>query len=296
LSLEIPIPARRTPPWSLGALVCFAALLWAGLAFCYNFPQLTGRVVDAANIIPAATKASLESKLEALETKSGIQLVVATVPSLDGDEIEPYANALFREWRLGEKEKNNGILLLVAPNQRRVRIEVGYGLEGTLTDALSKIIISNAMAPRFKAGDFGGGIERGVDDVITVLTTDSAEWQKRPDLRLDRRESPEESLTPWLVLGLFVFIVFMLLRAPRQARGGFASGDPRRGRRGDAYDRWGAPQPSGRDIFWSNLLSFVLGMMAGSGRGGGGFGGGFGGGGFSGGGGWSGGGGASGSW
>ncbi len=278
-------------------------MLWAGLAFSYNFPQLTGRVVDAANIIPAATKASLEAKLAALEEKSGIQLVVATVPSLDDDEIEPYANALFRQWKLGEKEKNNGVLMLVAPNQHRVRIEVGYGLEGTLTDALSKIIISNAMAPRFKAGDFGGGIERGVDDVITVLTTDSAEWQKRPDLRLDRRELPTESLTPWLVLALFVFIVFMLLRAPRRARSGFASGDPRwGGGRGDAYDRWGAPQPSGRGIFWSNLLSFILGMMAGSGRGrGGGFddwgGGGFGGGGgFSGGGGSSGGGGASGSW
>jgi uncharacterized protein len=294
LSLETPIPADRAQSWRAGALLFFAALLWAGLALAYNFPQLTGRIVDAANIIPAATKASLESKLEALETKSGIQLVVATVPSLDGDEIEPYANALFRQWKLGEKEKNNGVLLLVAPNQRRVRIEVGYGLEGTLTDALSKIIISNAMAPRFKAGDFGGGIERGVDDIITVLTTDSSEWQKRPDLRLDRRESPEESLTPWLVLALFVFIIFMLLRAPRQARGGFVSGDPRRG---DAYDRWGAPQPAERDIFWSNLLSFILGMMAGSGRGGGFGGGGFGGGGgFSGGGGWSGGGGASGSW
>ncbi len=279
-------------------------ILWAELAFAYNFPQLTGRVVDAANIIPAATKSSIEAKLAALEQKSGIQLVVATVPSLDGDEIEPYANALFREWKLGEKDKNNGVLLLVAPNQRKVRIEVGYGLEGTLTDALSKIIIANAMAPRFKAGDFGGGIERGVDDVITVLTTDAAEWQKRPELRLDRRELPTESLTPWLVLGLFVFIVFMLLRAPRRAQGGLVSGgDPRWGRqRGDAYDRWGAPQPAGRDIFWSNLLSFVLGMMAGSGRGrGGGFddwgGGGFGGGGgFSGGGGSSGGGGASGSW
>src|SRR4029453_8887188 len=115
---------------------------------------------------------ALEPKLAELEQKSGIQLVVATVKSLEGQEIEPYANALFREWKLGERNKNNGVLLLVAPNERRVRIEVGYGLEGTLTDALAKIIITNAIAPRFKSGDFGGGISRGVDDIIAVLTTD----------------------------------------------------------------------------------------------------------------------------
>jgi uncharacterized protein len=104
---------------------------------------------------------------------------------LEGQEVEPYANELFRKWALGEKNKNNGVLLLVAPNERRVRIEVGYGLEGTLTDALSKVIISNAMTPRFKTGDFGEGITRGVDDIITVLTTDASEWQQRPSLRLD---------------------------------------------------------------------------------------------------------------
>ena len=102
--------------------------------------------------------AASKPKLADLEDKSGIQLVVATVNSLQGEEIEPYANELFRTWKLGEKTKNNGVLLLVAPNEHRVRIEVGYGLEGTLTDALSKIIITNAIAPRFKAGDFGGGI------------------------------------------------------------------------------------------------------------------------------------------
>ncbi len=276
-----------------------AALLFAGLALAYNFPPLTGRIVDAANVIPAATKAALEPKLADLEQKSGIQLVVATVPSLDGDEIEPYANALFREWKLGEKHKNNGVLLLIAPSQHRVRIEVGYGLEGTLTDALSKIIISNAIAPRFKAGDYGGGVERGVDDIITVLTTDASEWQKRPDLRLDHRDLGADSLTPWIVLGLFAVVVILLLRAPRVgAQKGYSSGYA-----GDypGDPRWGkgalreAPQ---RDYFWSNLLSFILGMLMNSGGRGGGFGdgGGFGGGGFSGGGGSSGGGGASGSW
>src|SRR5581483_11721720 len=111
---------------------------------------------------------TIEPKLVDLENKSGIQLVVATVSSLEGQEIEPYANQLFRFWKLGEKARNNGVLLLVAPKERRVRIEVGYGLEGTLTDALSAVIITNAITPRFKTSDYGGGITRGVDDIITV--------------------------------------------------------------------------------------------------------------------------------
>ncbi|MGO9238685.1 MAG: TPM domain-containing protein [Methylocella sp.] len=251
------------------AVALAAAFAIVSLATAYTFPPLTGRIVDAANIIPPAVASRITPKLASLESKSGIQLVVATVKSLEGDEIEPYANALFRAWGLGEKQKNNGVLLLVAPNEHKMRIEVGYGLEGTLTDALSKIIITNAMAPRFKLGDYGGGIERGVDDIITVLTTDSSEWQKRPDLRVVSQDTTLDSLGPWIALALFVFIFFLL--TPPRERG--------------------------------NLLSFLLGMLMSSGRGGGrgGWGSGSGGGwsdgdGFSGGGGSSGGGGASGSW
>lgn len=124
--------------WFFTALV---ALLCANLvSFAANLPALTGRIVDQANVIPADTRNAIETKLADLESKSGIQLVVATVTSLDGEEIEPYSNELFRSWKLGEKPKNNGVLLLVAPKERRVRIEVGYGLEGTLTDALSNVI------------------------------------------------------------------------------------------------------------------------------------------------------------
>jgi uncharacterized protein len=244
-----------------------AAFAFVNLALAFAFPPLTGRVVDSANIIPQPVSDRITAKLASLEAKSGIQLVVATVKSLEGDDIEPYANALFRAWKLGEKQNNNGVLLLVAPNEHKARIEVGYGLEGTLTDALSKIIITNAMAPRFKTGDFGGGIERGVDDIITVLTTDSSEWEKRPQLRIVRQDTTLDALGPWIALGLFVFIFFWL--TPPNQRG--------------------------------NLLSFLLGMLMSPGRGGGyrgGSGGGWsdGGGGFSGGGGSSGGGGASGSW
>src|ERR1043166_4465591 len=191
--------------------VALAALVCGGLAvLAANFPPLAGRIVDQANIIPVATRSAIQPKLADLESKSGIQLVVATVSSLEGEEIEPYANKLFRAWKLGEKSKNNGVLLLVAPNERRVRIEVGYGLEGTLTDALTKIIIANAIAPRFKAGDFAGGVSRGVDDIITVLTTDASEWQKRPSLRVDAEQTPDVGV--WLLIGaLFVFLAALLI-------------------------------------------------------------------------------------
>jgi uncharacterized protein len=252
------------------ALAIFILLLLCHVSGAEDFPKLTGRVVDQANIIPPATRTTIESKLKDLEAKSGIQLVVATVRSLGGQEIEPYANSLFRSWQLGEKTKNNGVLLLVAPNEHRVRIEVGYGLEGTLTDALSKIIITNAIVPRAKTGDYGGGISRGIDDIITVLTTDSSDWQKRPDLRVDK-QSQADNVSPLIAIIVIVVIILVL----RSSAGG------------------------------SNFLSFLLGMLmsggGGGGRGGdGGFSGGGGSGGgddsFSGGGGSSGGGGASGGW
>ena len=158
-------------------------------------------VVDQPRMCsPPVERADLEGKLADLESKSGIQLVVATVPSLDGEAIEPYANALFRAWKLGEAKKNNGVLFLVAPNEHRVRIEVGYGLEGTLTDATSAIIIANAVAPRFKAGDFDGGVARGVEDIVTVLTTDSADWQKKPELRAEDDASSLDAITPLLFI------------------------------------------------------------------------------------------------
>lgn len=248
---------------ALATLLCTIAT-----AFAINFPALTGRVVDQATIIQPDTRSAIEQKLADLETKSGIQLVVATVNSLEGQDVEPYANELFRKWQLGEKKKNNGVLLLVAPNERRVRIEVGYGLEGTLTDALSKVIISNAMTPRFKAGNFSEGISRGVDDIITVLTTDASEWQKRPSLRLDYQQPVDPA--NWILLAaLFVFFILLIV------------------------------SPTFRWLFFNVVLNVLAssgssrGGYSGSSYSGGGY---SGGGGFSGGGGSSGGGGASGSW
>src|SRR3974390_1137965 len=204
------------------ALAC-AALMIVALACATalaapNFPALTGRVVDQANVIPAATRSALDTKLAELESTSGLQLVVATVSSLDGEEIEPYANELFRTWKLGESKKDNGVLLLIAPKERRGRIEGGYGLEGTRTDAVSSVIIANAIAPRFKAGDFNGGVTRGVDDIVTTLTTDSAEWKPKPtDMRAEHDASLLDALAPFL---FFLFIMFVISRISRRSGGG----------------------------------------------------------------------------
>src|SRR6202158_2470653 len=161
------------------ALVC--CLVTA--AFALDFPQLTGRVVDQAGVMSVDSRSAIETKLKDLEDKSGIQLVVATVKSLQGNDVETYANQLFRAWKLGQAQKNNGVLLLVAPSEHKVRIEVGYGLEGTLTDALSSVIIASAIIPRLKTGDFSGGIERGVDGIISVLGGDKSEWQQKARVR-----------------------------------------------------------------------------------------------------------------
>jgi len=238
----------------------------ASLAFAFDFPPLSGRVVDQAGVMTAQSRSDVEAKSKDLEDKSGIQLVVATVKSLQGSDIETYANQLFRFWKLGEAKKNNGVLLLVAPNEHKVRIEVGYGLEGTLTDALSSVIITSAVLPRFRAGDFSGGIERGVDGIISVLTTDAAEWHRKVNVRQDDRATTFNDALPFLFFVAIVLIVWFV-----NVRGG-------------GHGRGGGPIfiPSG-------------GWGGGSSSDSGGFGGGFGGG-FSGGGGSSGGGGASGSW
>jgi uncharacterized protein len=259
---------------AIAVLVCCA---FSTLAFAFDFPPLTGRVIDQANVMTAQSRANVEAKLKDLEDKSGIQLVVATVKSLQGGDIETYANQLFRFWKLGEANKNNGVLFLVAPAEHKVRIEVGYGLEGTLTDALSSVIIQSAVLPRFKANDFSGGIESGVDGIISVLSGDTSDWQRKIAVRQDDTGSIFNLLLPILFICLFIFVFRYMVRSENGS-------------------------PSGRYVRRNGRMVFVPypgggwgGGMGSSDWGGGSSGGGFDGG-FSGGGGSSGGGGASGSW
>lgn len=191
-----------------------AALLFALLAApvfaASTFPALTGRVVDDANIIPAAVEAAIDGKLAAVEAKTGDQFVVVTLPSLQGYEIEDYGYQLGRHWAIGQQGKDNGLILIVAPNERAVRFEVGYGLEGTMTDALSRVIIESAILPRFRANDMAGGIERGVDDAIQVLTGDAAELQQLAERRPEE-DGWWEPLIPFLIF-LTVIILINVLR------------------------------------------------------------------------------------
>ena len=247
-------------------LALLLALAMAAPAAAQTFPALTGQVVDEAGILPPEVESQLTAKLAALEQQSQRQLVVVTVPSLQGYEISDYGYRLGRQWGIGTKERNDGAMLLVAPNERKVRIEVGYGLEPVLTDGMSFLIINNAILPRFKAGDLPGGIVAGTDAIVQQLTL-PAEEARQLAARADKQQQDRDEGFPFgLILWLAIFFFFFVLPMIRGVRGG------------RAY-RGGAP-----------VILFPGGF------GGGRSGGGFGGGGFSGGGGSFGGGGASGSW
>ena len=222
-------------------------------AYALTFPELTGRVVDDAGILDASTKAALERKLAEFETKTTGQLVVVTLKSLQGTSIEDYGYQLGRHWQIGQKEKNTGALLIVAPNERKVRIEVGYGFEGTLTDAVSRLIIENSIIPRFRGNDFAGGIDRGVDDIIQAVSVDSEEWKARAKQRPDDQSDLAELLTLLFFLVVFFIIVSSVARRGREQMQAGPRG--RRGPRGPIIVPM--PGPWGRsDSWWDSSGGF----------------------------------------
>jgi len=139
-----------------------------------NFPALTGRVVDQAGVLGQAAKGKLEAMLATHENNTTNQVVVVTIKSLGNAQIEEYSLELARHWGIGQKGKDNGVVLAVAPNDRRVRIEVGYGLEGTITDSFCEAIIDNYIVPEFKKGDIEGGIKIGTQKILALLEGDEA--------------------------------------------------------------------------------------------------------------------------
>jgi uncharacterized protein len=258
------------------ALAVFAT---AALAQSLNFPELTGRVVDEAGILDASTREQLEKLSADLEAKTTDQLVIVTLKSLQGTSIEDYGYQLGRKWQIGQKDKNNGVILIVAPNEKRVRIEVGYGLEPTLTDAISSVIIQNAILPRFRAGDFAGGVRRGAEDIAQVIAGDAKEIQERA---AQRQASQGMSAAEMMIVVFWIIVAIMIIAN--------VMADMRR--RGRPLQRGGVRRT--RD--WTDYGPIVIGggRSSGSDWEGGWSGGG--GGGFSGGGGSFGGGGSSGSW
>ena len=258
--------------------LAFAVITTAALAqSSLTFPALTGRVVDDAGILDANTRATLEKLSADLEAKSSDQLVVVTLKSLQGTAIEDYGYQLGRHWQIGQKGNNNGVLLIVAPNERKVRIEVGYGLEGTMTDLISNFIIQNSILPRFRAGDFPGGITRGAQDISQVLMGDADEYKQRATQANANAAAQNIDPVEMIIIAFFVFMMITTIWnaiANMRRPGGIPAGGVR------------------RSNSWINSAPIILG----SGWGGGGWGGSSGGGGFSGGGGSFGGGGSSGSW
>jgi uncharacterized protein len=150
----------------VAALFCFIASVAVAAP---TFPPLTGRVVDDAGILSADTQAKLTDLLAQQEKQTGDQVVVATLKSLQGYPIEEYGYQLGRAWGIGEKGKNNGALIVIAPTEHKVRIEVGYGLEGVLTDAQSKVIIDEEMTPAFKQGNYDAGVYNGTLAVLHAI-------------------------------------------------------------------------------------------------------------------------------
>lgn len=195
----------RGRPAAAGALAVLLAVLLSLAAAAQDFPELTGRVVDRADVLPAEVERRLAASLAAHEEASSDQIVVATLPSLQGYPIEDFGYRLGRHWRIGT-EADNGVLLIVAPQERRVRIEVGYGLEPELTDAASRAIIDNAILPAFRDGDLARGVEAGVAAILAVL---------------EGREAPAPPRTPlWekffallVSFGVLTFFGWMVWRA-----------------------------------------------------------------------------------
>lgn len=253
-------------------------LTFGNPAFAQNFPELTGRVVDQAELLNPAQEAELTTRLEQLETATNRQFVIATISSLEGYDIESYGYQLGRTWAIGqdgegETEKDNGVLLIVAPNDRKVRIEVGYGLEGILTDALSSTIIQNSILPQFRNGDFPAGINAGAEQIMLQLALPEEEALKIAEEAGQRSNSGDRENIGLIIFWGFILVFFVIIPM-------FSN------RKGKKYRRGSGPV-----VIWGGGGSSWGGGSS-SGFGGGGFSGG----GFSGGGGSFGGGGASGGW
>lgn len=204
------------------ALFKSTSLLLCGLLCCLSafaaepaFPKLSGRVVDSANLLSASTEQSLVKQLAAQEQRTGNQLVVVTLPDLQGYDIADFGFQLGRHWGIGQKDKNNGALLIIAKKEKKMRIEVGYGLEGQLTDARSAQIIQGILTPAFKAGDFNGGVSRAVEAMILIIDGKAA--------AIPKKQSSTKKSPPALGGLLLMFILFMVIGGGR-GRGGLLGG------------------------------------------------------------------------
>ena len=255
-----------THPQGLAFLALLSTFILYGFATALDVPALRGRVNDYANLMSPSRAQALEQRLEQFENQTGHQIAALTIPSLQGEDIEGFGIRVAEQWKIGQKGFDNGAILVIAQNDRKLRIEVGYGLEGVLPDAIASRIIREVIVPRFRDNDFAGGVEAGVEAIMKVTSGE-------PLPETARRKTISNSI-PLLAQLIPLVLLFALYGL-------------------SAVSWWGAPGA------WTTRGRRRYSGWTGGGFGGGGFGGGGdfgGGGGFSGGGGGFGGGGASGSW
>lgn len=201
----------------------FNFALLTTLAFAQNFPKPTGRVNDFADVIDAGTEAEIDRQLDVLEQKTTSEIAVVTVKSLDDMSVEEYANKLFKAWGIGQAKEDNGVLVLVAPKERKMRIEVGYGLEGVLPDGLAGQVIRDDFTPNFKEGDYSSGIRNGVTHLVDIVGKHQV-LTAEEIAKLGRSNTPEVDVPWWIVLpffGLFVGVGFVMLGAGFRSKTGF---------------------------------------------------------------------------
>ena len=258
-------PSSIVYPRCLAVLALLFALIHCALSFALDVPPLRGRVNDYADLMTPARAQALEQRFEQFENESGHQIAVLTIRSLEGEDIEGFSIRVAENWKIGKKGFDNGAILVIAQNDRKLRIEVGYGLEGVLPDAIASRIIREVIVARFRDGDFAGGVEAGAEAIMKAASGEPLPETARATKRRGALASPIVEVIPLLLLlGLYGL---------------------------SALSWWGNPRA------WSARgRRRYMGLTGGSFPGGFNGGGGFGGGGFSGGGGGFGGGGASGGW
>jgi uncharacterized protein len=189
---------------SISSLIFLALAIAPAVAFAYTSPgKPVGYVNDFAHILQDSTVKGLDAQLKSLEASSGAQIAVVTVNSIEGETIESYAVKLFQEWGIGDEKNDRGLLILVAPNEREARIEVGYGLEGTVTDLQSGNIIRNVMIPAFKEGDYDAGVTGAVKAVYAIITGS-------PDAAIFSKPLKEDSSSDFDFAGAFFFVIILL--------------------------------------------------------------------------------------
>jgi uncharacterized protein len=216
----VAFPSQPAGTGTIALLLVLALAVSSGFALALDVPPLTGRIVDTAHLLPPDLAASLSQELAAHEQRTGNQVVILTVPTLQGEPLEEFSHRVATTWKLGQKGTDNGVLLLVAPQDRRLRIEVGYGLEGVLTDAVTSRIIRNEMVPHFRAGNYAAGIAAGARAIIGTIEGTYAVPKDQPPgpSTISHQWS---GILPAILVGAFVGAIFFGLK---RALGLFAGG------------------------------------------------------------------------